>query len=172
MSALDIVAGALAAFAGWVGFRQGLSVILLRCCVVAAGLSTLRLTQPYAASWIQGWTKDWTPFASVALVFLGVLLVQEVLALVWRKTRDALLLGIPDRLMGLAAGLILGASLTAVGGTILKGAHPTLEKAWQQSHMHPVMEKAAPWIREHVTPETLTRGKERLKSLVDPPAKP
>ncbi|MGE4159936.1 MAG: CvpA family protein [Planctomycetota bacterium] len=166
MSALDVVAGILSAVAGWIGFRQGLSVILLRCAIVSVGCLGLRWFQPPVAELIGPHVGSWTPFASVALVFLGVLVVQELAAWLWRAMRDALLLGLPDRLAGLAVGLLAGAALVGVGGTIMKGAGPSWESTWQASHMRPLLEKAEPWIKNNLTPETLTRGKERLKNLV------
>ena len=166
MIGIDIVAGFLAALAGWIGFRQGLSVIILRGFVAGMGCVCLKWLQPPVAGLIGPHAGSWTPFASVALVFLGVLVVQEVLALLWRKMRDALLLGLPDRLAGLAVGLMAGAALVALGGTIMKGASPSIEAAWKASHMHPVLKHVEPWIKRHLTPETLTRGKETLKNMV------
>jgi len=83
------------------------------------------------------------------LVFIGVLLAATLVGRLLRGVVDAtVLLKLPDRLLGLALGIVRGVLFAVLAVLLLGFTSMPQEPGWRQSSVVPWLQPTADWLRE------------------------
>ncbi len=120
---LDIVFAVLLAGAFALGYRRGLVRALLGTLAVLVALVAAVQGSRVATIWLQdqtGWDGPWMPLAGLILVFVGVLLVFNLLGGLLESLLKAIALGWANRTAG---GILFAAVAALVSATLVWYLH-------------------------------------------------
>ena len=131
------------------GYTKGFIVAAFSVLAILLGiLCALKLSQSFAA-WLlaKGWvTSGWVQVISYMVLFIGVVIVVNLIAKLLQKAVETLMLGFVNRLIGgllyVILGLILWSSLLWIGGHM----HIIGAETIASSKTYPWLSKVAPWF--------------------------
>lgn len=164
---IDVVALAVIAVAAGLGLLQGLTLILVRAAVMWVGLFALRWGQAPLAGLLEPLAGDAADLAAMVLAVILLIVLQQVIAWSYKKVRDALMLGIPDRLMGFAAGALVAFSVVAVVSILGARASDGFARNLAASRVGPWIARCEKIVDRVVTPERLESGRKKLVEWVE-----
>ncbi len=139
MTALDVALVAVVALSVIVGLWRGLVRSLVSLVAwIAAALLAIRWG-PTVAATLAGWQfpAQLAPIVGLLLVFLGVVIVGAACGYLVARLLHAVGLGVADRLLGAAFGLVRGVLLLAVFALIAGFTALPRSDWWQNSVVAP-----------------------------------
>ena len=147
--AIDITGIILIALFFIRGYMKGLIVALFSVLAIILGLLvSLKLSQTFA-TWLleKGYTfSGWAPVLSYVILFVGVVIVVNLIAKLLQKTIEGLKLGIINKLAGgmlyAFLGLLLWSSLLWLGNQM----HAITPLMIAQSKTYTTLSLFAPWF--------------------------
>lgn len=135
------------------GYRKGIIVAIFSLLAIVLGVvCALKLSGKFAGYlFAQGWvTSGWAQIVSYILLFVGVAWVVRLGGKFLQKTFEAVMLGLPNRLIGGAIYGIMAAIIWSIclwlGNQIHLFTPETIVASKTYSWFMPV----APWVFDHV----------------------
>jgi len=128
-------------FAGILGFRQGLSVIIVRYVISAAGFLIFPyLYEPVEKLWISTIGHEWSWFATVAILAVLFVSIMETAVYLFSEVREGLMLTLPDRLLGMVVSLAIGLVMAVVITIVLVETSYSVSQSFKKSFTHSLLD--------------------------------
>ncbi|MET0635560.1 MAG: CvpA family protein [Chitinophagaceae bacterium] len=131
------------------GFQRGLIVGIFSFLAIIVGLAAAMKLSAVVASWMEESTsvsKDWLPFLSFALVFIGVVLLVRLGANLLQKTIELGMLGWANRLGGILLYALLYITVYSVILFYAIGLNVIKPESLENSVSYPVISPVGPWF--------------------------
>jgi len=173
MNSLDLILLAPLMFFGFVGFKRGFLKEALSITITLVALlisiSSWHLIAGFVSFFIDSTTAHFALICGVSL-FLFIILAGSFLTFFLVHVVDKTLLSIPNRLAGLAFGLIKGAVITSLILLLIRPADIPDSAAINNSVLYPYVINAGPFAYNAMAgifPEARTFAQKVLNGLDD-----
>ncbi len=146
---IDILFLFLLVLAVFKGFRNGFIVGLFSMLAFVIGLAAAMKLSALVAIWLGDSVNinvKWIPVLSFLLVFIVVVLLVRILASLLRKTAEALMLGVFDRIAGILMYLFIYTVIYSVILFLLNRAEILSGSAFSGSRVYPWIEPVGPYV--------------------------
>lgn len=150
---IDIIVALLLLWAVIKGWQKGLVMGVFLVLAFAIGLTAAVKCSAMAANYLSEHTSvnaRWLPFLSFALVFIGVILLVNLMGKAVEKTLELGMMGWANRLGGVLMYLFIHLFVFSVILFYANQLHLISESAKSQSHSYSLLQPLAPRIIEGI----------------------
>ena len=135
------------------GYRKGIVVAVFSLLAFVLGMiCALKLSQKLAGYlFAQGWvTSGWAQIISYILLFVGVAWLVRLGGKAIQRSFEAVMLGLPNRLVGGLVYLFIGAFIWSSCLWLANQVHAISPESIAQSKTYDWLVPIAPWVFAHV----------------------
>ena len=153
MNILDLLILLPVAYFAYRGFKNGLiHEVLGIVAIILAVFLTFQYMEP-ASAWLHPFFEEnagYLPFVAAMIIFLGTLVLINVIAIAGRKVLQTVNLNFINRLAGLAFGALKCGIIISALLLVIAGFNLPPEKVRTESSAYPYVIQLAPWAYDAV----------------------